>query len=584
MVYDEGFEVVIHGRKYFAFSKYLENGTSVCQETESGSFHHLDGTRWGCYRGSKEGPHVATVNPVVDDQPVTQEPHKSDMTVYGLSARELTAMKRELNPLLSSLPDSAFSFLQTSESKTNAETIYQDGFTMTAPAVASTDRPTQRLLLSMKDTYRNNKPQETKEKEKKTKKIYSTQELKERLLHLSNLFHINENDNVEAEEATTGQNRPSPPAVPPAITSTGVFSSVSTDIETVPTKMITVKEYVSSPSSSNIYSAADKSSVGSRMIHVHPMIEASLDSIDKKLEKLSRIQDTGLIHTILTGTVPANAEAIRVDSATDSSNSTWSLVTSSARYIDGFSRNVSHNFDDLPSHFDWRNVNGTDYDSPVREQGTCGSCYAMATLAMIESRIKIKTRNLFQPLLSVQDVVSCSFYSQGCEGGFPYLVGKYGEDFGFTVEDCMRYAGIDGLCPLHTSTCSARRVKVTNYRYIGGYYGNCSEEAMMRELHQNGPIVGSFYSEGELSFYIGGVYHRVMMQELQPAKKDGAWEQTNHSVLIVGWGYDADKRWPYWIIKNTWGGHWGEHGYLRMRRGDNECGIESMAVAMDPVL
>jgi hypothetical protein len=102
---------------------------------------------------------------------------------------------------------------------------------------------------------------------------------------------------------------------------------------------------------------------------------------------------------------------------------------------------------EIPAAFDWRNVSGVDYVSPVRDQGQCGSCYAFSSAGMMEARIRLASQNQKQPILSTQDVVSCSFYSQGCEGGFPYLIaGKYGRDIGLLEEACYPYAGVDSAC------------------------------------------------------------------------------------------------------------------------------------------
>lgn len=80
----------------------------------------------------------------------------------------------------------------------------------------------------------------------------------------------------------------------------------------------------------------------------------------------------------------------------------------------------------LPEQFDWRDRNGVNYISPVRNQESCGSCYAFGSMAMYEARLRIATNNTVQKVFSTQDVVSCSEYSQGCNGGFPYLVaGKF---------------------------------------------------------------------------------------------------------------------------------------------------------------
>jgi len=44
--------------------------------------------------------------------------------------------------------------------------------------------------------------------------------------------------------------------------------------------------------------------------------------------------------------------------------------------------------------------------------------------------------------------------------------------------------------------------------------------------------------------------------------------------MLVGWG--EDKGIKYWIGMNTWGIQFGEEGFFRILRGENECNIESM--------
>ena len=67
----------------------------------------------------------------------------------------------------------------------------------------------------------------------------------------------------------------------------------------------------------------------------------------------------------------------------------------------------------LPESFDWRNVNGQNFVSPVRNQEQCGSCFSFASLAMLEARLRIATNNTVQKVFGPQDVVACSEYSQG---------------------------------------------------------------------------------------------------------------------------------------------------------------------------
>ncbi|KAH3818718.1 dipeptidyl peptidase 1-like isoform X2 [Dreissena polymorpha] len=235
---------------------------------------------------------------------------------------------------------------------------------------------------------------------------------------------------------------------------------------------------------------------------------------------------------------------------------------------------------DLPKSFDWRNVEGLNYVSPIRNQGSCGSCYAFASLAMNEARWRVMTNNTVQPVFSPQDVVECSQYSQGCEGGFPYLIsGKYAEDFGLVLEECNPYKGSDGSC---STLQSCPRVYSTRYEYVGGFYGACNEALMRINLVNNGPMAVAFEVYDDFFSYKSGIYHHTGLKD-----KFNPFEITNHAVLLVGYGTDSsnpENPQDYWIVKNSWGESWGEGGYFRIRRGNDECSIESIAVQSFPIM
>ncbi|KAM3875464.1 dipeptidyl peptidase 1 [Diretmus argenteus] len=229
----------------------------------------------------------------------------------------------------------------------------------------------------------------------------------------------------------------------------------------------------------------------------------------------------------------------------------------------------------LPERWDWRDVNGVNFLSPVRNQASCGSCYSFATMGMLEARIRVLTNNTESPVLSPQQVVSCSQYSQGCDGGFPYLIGKYIQDFGVVDESCLPYIAKNSPCGV-PQNCG--RVYTAEYGYVGGFYGGCSEVAMMLELVKNGPMAVAFEVYSDFMHYKEGIYHHTGLTDTY-----NPFELTNHAVLLVGYGRCHMTGQKYWIVKNSWGTTWGEGGFFRIRRGSDECAIESIAVAAKPI-
>lgn len=236
----------------------------------------------------------------------------------------------------------------------------------------------------------------------------------------------------------------------------------------------------------------------------------------------------------------------------------------------------------LPESWDWRNVSGVNYVSPVRDQGACGSCYTFATLAAYEARIRILTNNQEQVILAPQDVVSCSAYNQNCSGGFPFLVGKQVNDFTLVPEDCFEYQG-NAQVPCEKK-CKNPRLRVTikgDYKYIGGFYGaGNNEELMMREIYKNGPIPVSYLVYPDFKYYQNGIYSNVKAEKVvRKANKVNKFEATTHSVTVVGWGVDKDTQTKYWIAKNSWGKDWGMNGYFLIKKGVNEAAVEAQSVA-----
>ena len=240
------------------------------------------------------------------------------------------------------------------------------------------------------------------------------------------------------------------------------------------------------------------------------------------------------------------------------------------------------NASELSKNWDWRNVGGKNYLPPLSEQKSCGSCYIFSALSSLEARLRIQTNLLDKTIFSRQYIVSCSIYTEGCEGGYPILVGKFASEFELIPDSCMPYKG-------KATECSTRcdpsvypdKYTVSKYEYLGGHYGATSEELMMKEIRARGPMPGNIRVPWSFSYYKEGIFHHFhtltpdpILNKLSILDKNITWEQVDHSILIVGWGEENGVK--YWICMNTWGDNWGENGFFRVLRGKDECSIESM--------
>lgn len=134
---------------------------------------------------------------------------------------------------------------------------------------------------------------------------------------------------------------------------------------------------------------------------------------------------------------------------------------------------------------------------------------------------------------------------------------------------------------------------MSDYKYIGDSYGQCSQKKMMEELYKNGPIVVSFEPDYNFMMYKSGIYHAIEENTwIEKGLPKPEWQKVDHSVLLVGWGNnylnylgeDESTKEKFWIIQNTWGPNWGEDGFFRMKRGTDEFGIESICEVANPMI
>jgi len=224
---------------------------------------------------------------------------------------------------------------------------------------------------------------------------------------------------------------------------------------------------------------------------------------------------------------------------------------------------------DLPKSLNWEK-----YLPEPGQQGSCGSCYAISTLKMLESRLKIKEN--INSKISEKHAVECSYYNQGCEGGYSFLLGRFGEEQGFIDQSCTYTKNANEACE---HQCGVYKIK--DYWYIGGSYGECDERKIMEEIMKNGPVVLSFEPDYTFMLYKTGIYHKPGINSyVSHDEQKPEWYKVDHSVLCYGWGEENGEK--YWLLMNSWGKIWGENGMFKMRRGQDELGIEFIGEAAIP--
>jgi len=226
--------------------------------------------------------------------------------------------------------------------------------------------------------------------------------------------------------------------------------------------------------------------------------------------------------------------------------------------------------EDVPTPWDWGNINGVNYLSWNKNQHIpvyCGSCWAQGSTSSLADRFNIKMNNTSPtPVgLNAQVIVNCRA-GGSCEGGNPGGVYEYGHKTGIPDSSCEQYVAIDGECSAKTrckdctwppcpigEDCQDKcwAVEHNNY-FVGNYYSISGADNMKKEIMTHGPISCGIQATTKFLNYTEGIY------------SESIWfPQINHEIAVVGWGEDADGN-GYWIGRNSWGTYWGENGFFKM--------------------
>lgn len=241
----------------------------------------------------------------------------------------------------------------------------------------------------------------------------------------------------------------------------------------------------------------------------------------------------------------------------------------------------------------------------IRDQSNCGCCWAFGAASAASDRLCIASNGTVQVPLSAQDLCFCAS-DDGCDGGDLFTPWSYIQSTGlvtggqyqgsgpfgagycsdFSLPHCHHHGpqGKDPYpaegkpgCPSQSSpscprscdsSAKAPHNQFSNDRYTfsGLVTSYASAESIQEAIMKFGPVETAFSVYADFENYASGIYHHVSGEMLG-----------GHAVRIVGWGSENGVK--YWKVANSWNPYWGEEGYFRIRRGQDECGIESQATS-----
>ncbi|XP_053674007.1 cathepsin B-like [Anopheles nili] len=224
----------------------------------------------------------------------------------------------------------------------------------------------------------------------------------------------------------------------------------------------------------------------------------------------------------------------------------------------------------------------------VRNQGCCGSSYAVAAVSAMTDRWCVHSNGKAQFNFGAYDVVSCCHRCGfGCDGGVPGAVWQYWVENGVTSggafgshEGCHSYpfdvckSPEDGNdAPRCTRFCqpgyNVTYVEDKRYGRVA-YSVPKDEERIMYELYNFGPVQASFSMYTDFVQYKSGVYRHTFGVRVG-----------THSVKLMGWGEENNVK--FWLCANSWGAEWGDGGFFKVVRGEDHLGVESNVVTGLPL-
>lgn len=263
---------------------------------------------------------------------------------------------------------------------------------------------------------------------------------------------------------------------------------------------------------------------------------------------------------------------------------------------------------EIPESFDLRSVNGSNFMSGVRDQGSYGTCWAHAVVASAESNLLMQGYTGYENLSELQlvnftyirnsevaaagggtagDVVSHETTGNSGNvlqygGAAAHAITAMSAWLGLVQEETLPYTDNAHINSILAGTMDAAYARSQNVAHLDYAYEvniKTNPEAVKALLMESGAASLSYYSGG----YYNAQYHSHHQTD---------YSTTNHAVTLCGWDDNFPKEHftvqpqadGAWLCKNSWGTDWysGDAGYFWISYEDTSI-QNAYFIGMNPV-